>query len=137
MRINAFFKKYKKYTKRDWIDLCGKTADELKAFCSNKQSVFVKAPASFGGQGIGEIRVTAETSYAFLFEELKRKGQTLVEEKILQHPKLSAIHPESLNTLRIATIKKDCEIHILCRILRMGQGGSVIDNITSGGLYAP
>lgn len=132
-----FFKKYSGYIKRGWIDISDKTADELEAFCKDKDAIFVKTPCSFGGQGIGEIKVTPDTSYDSLHSELKKKGQTLVEEKIKQHPKLSAIHPESINTLRIATLKKDGKVHIICRILRMGQGGSVIDNITSGGLYAP
>lgn len=132
-----FLKKYNEYTKRDWIDLNKITAHEFKNFCKNKESVFAKAPCSFGGQGIVEIKITPYTNFDVLYKELINAGQTLVEEKIRQHEKMSFLHPMSLNTIRIVTLKKDGEVHIISRILRIGQEGNVVDNITSGGIYAP
>lgn len=132
-----FLKKFEKFVNREWLDLTNKTAADLKRFCKNKEAVFVKAPSSFGGQGIGEIKITPYTNFDVLFKELQATGQTLVEEKISQHEMMATLHPSSLNTIRIVTLKKDNEIHILSRILRMGQSGAVIDNITSGGIYAP
>lgn len=132
-----FFKKYGKYIKRDWIDLKNKSCNDLKHFCKDKDYIFVKNPCSFGGQGIGEIKITPYTNFELLFKELVASGQTLVEEKIKQHDKMSYLHSDSINTLRIVTLKKDSQIHIISTILRMGQQGSVIDNITSGGIYAP
>lgn len=132
-----FFRKYDNYIGRSYIDIADKGSTELKSFCLGKESVFVKAPCSFGGQGIGEINISEEMSYEALYGELVKNGQTLVEEKINQHEKMSVLHPYSINTLRIATLKVKDEVHILCRIIRIGRDKSVIDNITSGGLYAP
>jgi len=132
-----FLNKFGKYTKRQWLDISGRQPSTLKAFCDDKESVFVKTPYSFGGQGIGEISITPYINYNALFDELMKSGQTLVEEKICQHEKMSSLHPDSINTIRIVTVLYNGEVHILSRILRMGQKGSVIDNITSGGIYAP
>lgn len=130
-----FLKKYDKYIKRDWIDLKNKTANDLKNFCNGKSSVFAKPPSSFGGQGIGEIKITPYINFDALYNELLQSGQTLIEEKIIQHEKMSSLHPKSINTLRIVTLKKDGNIHIISRLLRMGRDGKVVDNITSGGIY--
>lgn len=132
-----FLSKFSNYTKRQWIDIKGKRPNDLKRFCKDKETIFVKTPHSFGGQGIGEIKITPYTNYDALFEELTQSGQTLVEEKIKQHDKMSSLHAESINTIRIVTILNDGKVHIVAQILRMGQNKSVIDNITSGGIYAP
>ena len=132
-----FMKKFDSYIKRDWISLENGHPEALKEFCTDKTSIFVKTPSSFGGQGIGEIKINEYTNFDLLFEELILKGQTLIEEKINQHKKMSVLHPDSINTLRIVTLTKNERVHILSSLLRMGQNGSVIDNITSGGIYAP
>lgn len=132
-----FLEKYNKYIKRDWINLKNKSSADLRRFCKNKETIFVKTPDSFGGQGIGEIKITPYTNFDVLFNELIANSQTLVEEKIVQHEKMSSLHPSSINTVRVVTLKKDGQVHILSRILRMGIGGKVVDNITSGGIYVP
>ena len=132
-----FFIRFKDFIKRDWINLNECTKEEFTAFCKNKESIFAKVPCSFGGQGIGEVRITSYTNFKSLYDTLIESGQTLIEEKIVQHEKMKALHPESLNTLRIVTLKNNGEINILYSLLRMGQQGSVIDNVTSGGIYAP
>lgn len=132
-----FLNKFSKYTKRQWIDIKNKRPSDLKRFCKGKESVFVKPPCSFGGQGIGEIKITPYTNFDSLFDELTRSEQTLVEEKIIQHEKMATLHPESINTLRIVTLNHNGKVHILSQLLRMGQNKSVIDNVTNGGIYAP
>ncbi len=132
-----FMKKFDHYVKRDWLFLENKRPNDLKNFCKDKNSIFVKTPCSFGGLGIGEIKITPYINYNALFDELISNGQTLVEEKIMQHEKMSSLHPDSINTLRIVTLTKDKNVHILSSLLRIGQEGSVVDNITSGGIYAP
>lgn len=131
-----FFKKFEAFLHRDWIDLNKKTAHDLEKFCKGKESIFVKTPCAFGGQGIGEIKITPITSFDTLYNDLIKSGQTLVEEKILQHDKMKSLHPESINTLRIVTLTRNGKVNVISRLLRMGQQGSVVDNITSGGIYA-
>jgi hypothetical protein len=58
----------------------------------------------------------------------------LVEELVEQDPHISALYPESLNTMRIITLKtKDKCWHCLGAWLRVGQSGQV-DNLGAGGI---
>lgn len=44
------------------------------------------------------------------------------------------MHKDSLNTLRIVSMRYEDEIKILSGIVRMGNNGSKVDNATTGGL---
>jgi putative polysaccharide biosynthesis protein len=59
----------------------------------------------------------------------------VVQERIKnQHDALSKLHPCSINTIRIVTVKAESKIEILCSSLRVGINGSSTDNISSGGI---
>lgn len=60
----------------------------------------------------------------------------LVQEFITQHDEMSRLHRQSINTIRLVTVRgiKDGEIHILPSILRIGTGDSVMDNTSRGGV---
>ena len=84
----------------------------------------------------GSLRVNDENISA---NELKLKmgtGKFLVQKTVLQHPLMSSLHPQSLNTIRLVTIKgtKSGKISVLPSILRIGTGQSVVDNTSQGGL---
>ena len=63
-------------------------------------------------------------------------GRYLMQAFIKQHPDMSALHPQSINTIRLLTVRslKDGQIHIMPSILRIGTGGSIVDNTSQGGL---
>ncbi|MBO7303956.1 MAG: hypothetical protein J6V09_01880 [Clostridia bacterium] len=58
----------------------------------------------------------------------------IVQEKIKQHEKLAALHPSSLNTIRVITYVCDNSIYITPISVRVGGGGSEVDNIHAGGI---
>lgn len=58
----------------------------------------------------------------------------VVQAVINQHPDLTRIHPNSVNTLRICSILLEDGVHILSSCLRMGTGDSRVDNVTAGGI---
>ena len=61
----------------------------------------------------------------------------IVEERLDNHPVLDAMHPSSLNTLRLNMIKTgDGQWHLVKPFLKIGQGGSHIDNMSARGLFA-
>lgn len=74
-------------------------------------------------------------------QQLKSQYENLVSgdyihtETIKQHQQISAIYGKSINTLRILTIIENGEVDIISSLLRIGAGGSFVDNISSGGLY--
>lgn len=83
-----------------------------------------------------QVMIDGESADRSVFEEHFAKGRILVQQLVEQHPALASLHPQSLNTIRLVTVKglKDGKIHVLPSIIRIGTGESVIDNTSQGGL---
>lgn len=60
----------------------------------------------------------------------------LVQRVLTQHPALAAFNPTSVNTLRVVTMVHREKAHILSAIMRIGNTGSLVDNISKGGYQA-
>ena len=126
-----FNNKFKKYLKRDYIDLNKATLDEFKEFCKDKEYVIAKELDNSGGKGITK---ESTKNIKELYNKLKETKQYLVEEVIVQNKKIAKLNPSSVNTLRIFTFYDQNEVHILNSILKIGNSGFV-DNFSSGGMY--
>lgn len=63
-------------------------------------------------------------------------GRYLIQAFVKQHPAMSGLHPQSVNTIRLLTVRslKDGQIHVMPSILRIGTGDSIVDNTSQGGL---
>lgn len=61
----------------------------------------------------------------------------IVQPRLEQHPQLSELYPDSINTVRINTLRLGEKVEIFAAILRLGVGGSTVDNAGLGGLSAP
>lgn len=73
--------------------------------------------------------------YDYLLNEIKKYDKDfIIQEYIKQHEVLNKIHKNSLNTLRIITLRLNNNIYFLSGIVRMGNNGSVVDNASVGGL---
>ena len=59
----------------------------------------------------------------------------IIEERVIQHPRLMALCPTSVNTIRIATLLGDKKQGIVYAFLRIGNG-KVMDNVDQGGMAA-
>lgn len=64
------------------------------------------------------------------------QGRYLMQSFVKQHPAMRSLHPLSVNTIRLLTVRslKDGNIHTMPSILRIGKGESVVDNTSQGGL---
>ncbi|NDL60249.1 sugar-transfer associated ATP-grasp domain-containing protein [Phytoactinopolyspora mesophila] len=58
----------------------------------------------------------------------------VVQEVIEQHPIMAKVHPHSVNTLRMLTLRLGREIHHLLTFARFGANGRVNDNAGTGGV---
>lgn len=133
-----FFEHFGEFTGRGFLNLEGKTADDLKNFCEGKSCVFAKQTETFGGQGITREPVSETTDYNGLFKKLVENKQFLIEDAIVQHAKMNELYSGSVNTLRMVTlVNNENEPHFMYALVRMGQKGAKVDNISSGGMYAP
>lgn len=64
------------------------------------------------------------------------QGRYIMQAYVKQHPDMSRLHPQSVNTIRLVTVRslKDGQIHVMPSILRIGTGESIVDNTSQGGL---
>lgn len=133
-----FFDHFGDLTGRGFLNLEGKTAEDLAEFCKGKSVVFAKQTETFGGQGITREPLDESTDYKALFTKLTENKQYLIEDAIVQHEKMNELYSGSVNTLRMVTlVDNDKKPHFMYALIRMGQKGAKVDNISSGGMYAP
>ena len=71
---------------------------------------------------------------------LKSYGNDFVlQEALTQHPYLQQFSTTSINTMRIMTYRSvvDDSISVIAACLRIGNNGSFVDNLFSGGVFCP
>ncbi len=100
---------------------------------------FVIKPAIYSGEGVDVFFFERADKPVLNIEELMKSygSDYIVQEVVTQHKILAAIHPESLNTIRVISFLFQGEVHISSAILRMGVGGSRLDNFSAGGIACP
>lgn len=132
-----FHELFRDFTGRDVLDL--EQADEpaLAQFLQDHGTVFAKPIDDYGGHGVRKICADQVEDVSALYRELKESGSVLVEEQIVQHPDLDKLNPSCINTIRMVTLLANGEAHHMYSLIRVGNGQGVVDNISSGGMYAP
>lgn len=110
-----------------------------------EMDAFLKRNVSYGGgMGFDVMPLRIENNKIFInnkltsfdkVEELIGNDNWIVQERIKnQHAVINRIHPYSINTIRIVTVKSGDSINIINAKLRMGRGGRYADNRSSGGI---
>lgn len=111
----------------------------------SENALFCKLVDGECGKGVFKLEYDNGKFYIdgveFSADEVYRRltsGRYLAQEVICQHPLMVSLHPQSVNSMRIVTVKsvKDGVIRVWPSILRMGTGNSVVDNTSQGGVYA-
>jgi hypothetical protein len=131
-----FAREYADLLGRETVDLRDIDDAALTAFLSRHARVLAKPNEGHGGGGIDLHEVSPETDAAAFRAELAAKGQTVLDEFIVQHPEMSTLYPDAVNTVRIITFLDTAtdRVHLLAAVLRIGNG-DVIDNFASGGMF--
>lgn len=122
----VFLRIFDKYVGRAWIDLRITSAKEFKKFLQKHKVIFAKRKDDYGGHGIRRIMDKDVKNYNKLYEELKDSGNILIEEEIKQHEALKKLNPYAVNTLRVISLFKDGEVHILANALRININDDII-----------
>lgn len=155
MNKDEFNTKFQDYLKRDWIKVNGTEKEKVFDFMKKNQ-IFMAKPIDGGcGHGIEKINTKNYDSLESIYEKLTQEGSNFeLEEVIKQHPEVSKIYPDAINTVRVVTIvttkdgksiltipeeeRKNIELvpHIICAYFRIGNG-KFVDNFNSGGMVAP
>lgn len=122
-----------------------RTTVPLDRFCAGIEGdFFVKLIDGECGCGIftmsigpgGKISVNGKESSCGEIGRLTWGGTYLVQRTVVQHPEMARLHPQSLNTMRLVTIKNvhSGKIAVFPSILRIGTGNSFVDNTSQGGV---
>ncbi len=132
-----FATRFDAFMRRDWIDLRQAGEDGFAAFAAKHPVFFAKEANNFGGYGVSRVSVDARQETGALYAKLMESRQVLCEEAVRQHSEMRRLSPSSVNTIRIVTLAKGGEVTVMYALVRMGSGQSHVDNISSGGMYAP
>ena len=114
------------------------TLAEAINLCSNLGTVILKPSLSSKGKGIRKLILKegfdSETNQNIeqIFKEYKY--DYTIEECIIQHARMAALNPTSVNTIRILTYRSDYEVLIVYAVVRIGRLGSLVDNQSAGGI---
>jgi hypothetical protein len=102
--------------------ICGIMGENAFPVILTDGELFHKANGSDAKPAVID-RLVTKTGYRFILQE-----------KVRQHRKLSALHPHSLNTIRIVTFRNASNVELFSLALRVGANGRPTDNWASGGI---
>jgi hypothetical protein len=128
---------FREWIPRKWLEINDQTDPEtLFALCRNNSQLIGKPLEGSSGQGIRKYvsEDWQDGPEAFL-GKLREDGIGILEEIVIQHPKMASLCPTSVNTCRIATLMGDKKQGIVYAFLRIGNG-KVMDNVDCGGMAA-
>lgn len=120
----------------------GKQIAELKCFINKHNRFIVKPAASSCGKGVKIYNTSDYVSVDELIKELVNgycvgwNGGFIAEEVIAQDEQMASLHPNSVNTCRLTTIRYDNKVDVIHPFMRIGRGGKIVDNGGAGGLLA-
>jgi len=117
------------------IDLNTAISIVLNKLRVHKRVVIKPSIETGGGKGVAILDENDDIDGDFISDLLFKYGQDFIIQNYLkQHIFMKKIHSNSLNTIRIMTLRLNGNIYILSSIIRMGNNGSLVDNASAGGL---
>ena len=128
-----FNKFYADFVNRDWLFTGDSNEKEINDFIECHSVVLAKPIISTQGKNIRKINKLSD-----LTDDERVSGQYLLEEIIVQHHALAELNQDSVNTVRVYTLKdRNEEVHVLATVLRVGTPGHCVDNFHAGGTAWP
>lgn len=109
---------------------------DVEELIKQQGEIFVKlANNSDGGKGVAFIRNENNNILNDFNGFVKNtKSDIVVQKPLKQHKDIAAIHESSVNTIRIISLLSKDGVKIYSAVLRIGVGGSNVDNACAGGV---
>lgn len=102
------------------------TTDDAKNLLNRYDEVVFKPSVENGfGRGVTLVRCSDENPLDY------KKDNYIVQERLIQHPKLAELNESSVNVCRIATMFIDGEVFVITAAIRIGAVGAFTDNSIS------
>ncbi|MBR5018600.1 MAG: hypothetical protein IKX53_03060 [Bacteroidales bacterium] len=119
----------------------GRVIYEDEAFSSDFEAL-AKPVDGMMGDGIfflcrheGQLFMNGEPCSREDLDAIFASANYIVQERVIQHERLAALCPTSVNTLRMFTVMdREGRVISFCPILRIGRMGSLVDNWAKGGI---
>jgi len=108
------------------------TEEDFADFAARHERFLFKPDFSWCGRGIGIVETEGRSVHE-LYEELRQQNGIL-DELVVQHPDMEALHPGTLNTVRVFSFLLNGKLDIIAAALRVGRDGAVVDNYSAGGI---
>ena len=132
-----FYSTFSKYIGRQWLDFSKASREDFAKFMENRDTIMVKPGSESGGKGVEKLSKKDFSSLDAMYDQLKSDGIGVVEDVLQQHEEMNRMNPSSINTLRIVTILNETGPHIVYAHIRIGNSDRPVDNLHSGGMFAP
>ena len=126
---------FNKWVRREWC-LVRETSYEDFVNLVSSTDCIAKPMNGECGRGIFKIKKDDKQDLFSLYEQCV-KNDMLVEECVYACDEIEQFHPASLNTIRVVTMSNGTDSVIVGAALRIGAGGSIIDNVAGGGVSVP
>lgn len=131
-----FLNRFSRYIKRRWLNLDTCSDADINHFLDGVKSVVFKASYGDSGKEVEVVDIPNNCTAQYVREKAKKSHFNLIEECVTNHPDIAIFNHDSLNTLRIVSMRKGNLVKILFAGLRVGAKGARIDNISQGGSVA-
>ena len=128
----VFNKKFDKYLKRDWLEITKDNYEEFENFCKKHSKFIAKPTKESCGKGVEIININKKNTKE-IHDMLYTTKRYLIEEIVEQHKDINEFHPDSINTLRIVTLKGK----VVAALFRIGNNHNNVDNFNHEGLCVP
>ena len=112
--------------------------DRLSGLLNKHEKLFFKiAEESRGGHGVYLLEKKQENDDMLeLFNKTIKNinADIIVQKPIIQHKQIAALHPQSVNTMRLITLLEQDGVSLCNCFFRMGRNNMIVDNNGSGGI---
>lgn len=129
---------YKDFYKREVIIIGRDDVIKAAQMLARLETVIVKVNGGSCGRGVQLLEhTTFEDDLERFFGIVGEHGSVIVEERMKSQSDFSSLHPLSLNTVRVHTIRLKKGVLVIHPYVRIGRGDKIVDNAGSGGVFAP
>lgn len=131
------YQRWHSFLMRKWCIPQNVSFEEFQSCFAGISRILIKPASLYGGKGIYTLELDS-TNIEQVYTNLHCLQENIIaEEYVSQKGYLHDINPSSLNTLRVITIWIEKEPEVCFAALRTGRSGSIVDNVSSGGLHFP
>ncbi len=140
---NYFNEKYAGYIGRKWLTTQNMTWDGFRETFDGIGKIIYKPLNLSGGRGAETFELEGDNMRR-AYDVISALPPGMIEEYIIQHPQMSKLSLNAVNTVRVVTIRlkedlpgvrKDV-VHVPYCTARMGTGNNCVDNLHSNGMVA-